>query len=102
MGKAFEKKKQNKKAIEDQGEKQKKAIEKNGKQLFESIKNIKNDFNVEKDGVSCEKHLFNRLLAKRDSEFADIKNKICYNKLIYNFKTEEKFTKDFRDYKMRL
>ena len=82
----------------------KKAIEKNGKQLFESIKNIKNDFNVEKDGVSCEKQkkIFNRLLAKRDSEFADIKNKICSNKLIYNFKTEEKLTKDFRDYKMRL
>ena len=55
MGKAFEKNKIKWKNNSRPRRKTKKAIEKNGKQLFESIKRIKNDFNVEKDGVSCEK-----------------------------------------------
>ena len=49
--------------IEDQGEKQIKAIEEHGKQLVESNELIKNDFTINRDGISLrkqkKKHLIN-------------------------------------------
>ena len=41
--------------LEDQGEKQIKPIEEHGKQLVESNELIKNDFTINRDGISLRK-----------------------------------------------
>ena len=93
LGKALEKQA---KTIKSQGEKQVKAIKEHGKQSVESNEVIKNDFTINRDSVSFrkQKKICNRLLAERASQFVDIKDKINPNKLIYEFKTEEKISKD--------
>ena len=48
------------------------------------------------------KRNINKLLNKRASEFVDIKDKIDLNKLIYNFKTEGKIPKEFRNFQTPL
>ena len=55
--------------------------------MIESNEVIKNDFNIDRDGVlhKKQKEIFNKLLAKRASEFLGIKDKIDPNKLIYSF-----------------
>ena len=89
LGKALEKQT---KTIENQGEKQIKELEEHGKQLIESNELIKNDFNIDRDGVPLkeQKEIFNKLLAEEASEFFGIKDIIHPNKLIYQFKTEGK------------
>ena len=47
-------------------------------------------------------YIFNKLLVKRASECADIKNEVDPNKLIYSFRTEGKIPKDFNDDRMPL
>ena len=49
-----------------------------------------------------QKEIFNKLLAKRASKFVGKKYKIDPNKLIFDFKTEGKIPKDFRNYQMPL
>ena len=59
LGKHFKKQT---KTIEDQEEKQIKALEYHGKQLIESNELVKKDFNIDKDGISLEeqrKYLMN-------------------------------------------
>ena len=70
LSKAFEKQI---KTIKDQGEKQTKAVGKNGKQLVESNELIKKDFNIDKDSVPLEeqKEMFNELVNERSSEFVN-------------------------------
>ena len=86
LGKAFEKQT---KTNEVQWKNQISAIKEHGKQIIESNEVAKNNFNTDKSGVSHEtqKEIFNRLVEERAHEFADIKDKIDPNKLIYSFKT---------------
>ena len=46
--------------------------------------------------------IFNELLNERASKFNGVKDKIDHNKLIYDFKTEGKISKDFGDYQIPL
>ena len=80
-GKAFEKQT---KTIEDQGKNQICVIKEHGKEIIESNKVAKNDFNINKSGVSNEKH---RRVEEKVHEFPDIKDKSDPNKLEYKFKT---------------
>ena len=90
LGKALEKQA---KTIKSQGEKQVKAIKEHGKQSVESNEVIKNDYTINRDSISFRKRK-KYVTAERASQFVDIKDKINPNKLIYEFKTEEKISKD--------
>ena len=59
LGKVLQKQK---KAIEDQGEKQIKAFVEHGKQLVESNECIKNDLNIDKDSVRLEEQKIKNLM----------------------------------------
>ena len=59
LGKVLQKQK---KAIEDQGEKQIKAFDEHGKQLVESNECIKNDLNIDKDSVRLEEQKIKNLM----------------------------------------
>ena len=59
LGKVLQKQK---KAIEDQGEKQIKAFDEHGKQLVESNEFIKNDLNIDKDSVRLEEQKIKNLM----------------------------------------
>ena len=80
------------------------AIKESGKQIIESNKVAKNDFNIDRSGVTHEKHkeIFNELVKERALEFFDIKDKIDPNNLVYTFKTDGNEPKDFRNYKTPL
>ena len=54
LGKAFEKQTE---TIKEQGKNQVGAFEKHGKQIIESNEIAKNDFNIDKSGVSHEKQI---------------------------------------------
>ena len=91
-------KKTNKKetnTIEDQREKQIKAIEKLGKQLVEF-----NDFNTNKADAPIEKQkeIANKLLKENPYEFHDLNNSIYANNLICEYKPERRSSKHFRQY----
>ena len=91
-------KKTNKKetnTIEDQREKQIKAIEKLGKQLVEF-----NDFNTNKADAPIEKQkeIANKLLKENPYEFHDLNNSIYANNLICEYKPERRSSKHFRHY----
>ena len=78
-------------------------IEEHGKQLTESNELIKNDFNIDKDGIPLKerKKNFMKFFTKgvwSFSEFEDLDNKIHSNNLIYEFKTEGIGAKDFRNF----
>ena len=47
-----------------------------------------------------QKEIFNKLVEERTHEFADIKDKVDLNKLVYKFKTGTNEPKDFRNYQM--
>ena len=47
-----------------------------------------------------QKEIFNRFVEERAHEFANIKDKIDLNKLIYSFKTGVNEPKDFKNYQM--
>ena len=80
------------------------AIKKSRKQIIESNEVAKNDFNIDRSGVSHEKQkeIFNRLVKERALEFSDIKDKIAPNNLVYTFKTGENEPKDSGNYQMPL
>ena len=63
---------------------------------------LKINFNIDKRGVlhGKRKEMFNRLVKGRGHEFADAKDKIDPNKLVYSFKTCVNRTKDFINYQM--
>ena len=81
LGKAFEKQRSGK-------INQISAIKDSGKQIIESKEGAKNDFDIDRSGVSHEKQkkIFNRLVKQRALEFSDIKNKIDLNDLVYILK----------------
>ena len=84
LGKAFEKQRSGK-------TNQISAIKDSGKQIIESKEGAKNDFDIDRSGVSHEKQkkIFNRLVKQRALEFSDIKNKIDLNDLVYILKLLE-------------
>ena len=83
------------KTIEDQREKQIKAIEKHGEQLVEF-----NNFNIDKADARIEKQkeVANKLLKENPFEFHDLDNGIYANNLICEFKHERRSSKHFRHY----
>ena len=91
------------KIIEDQGEKQKKALEKHGKQLVESNELVKRILISTKIAY----HLKNKkiylmnLLNKRSSEFWDLEKRINPDNLIYKYKTEGRSPKELVFIKIR-
>ena len=101
LGKAFEKQT---KTIEDQGKNQIRAIKESRKQIVESNKVAKNDFNIDRSGVSHEKQkeIFNNLVKESALEFSDIKDKIDPNNLVYLFKTGGNEPTGFGNYQMPL
>ena len=85
-GKALEKQT---KTIDDQGRKQIKPIEEDGKQLVESNALVeKNDCNTEKKLLLNEKELYKKIVAEKNNEIHTLNNKIKYDKLTYSFKSE--------------
>ena len=101
LGKAFEKQT---KTIIDHGENQINAIKESTKQIIESNKLDKNDFNIDRSGVPHEKQnrIFDRLVKERALEFSDIKDKIDPDNLVDTFKTDGNESKDFGNYQMPL
>ena len=101
LGKAFEKQT---KTIEDQEKNQISAIKESGKQIIESNEVAKNDFNINRSGVTYkkQKEIFNWLVKERALELSDIKDKIDPNNLVYTFKIDANEPKDFRNYKTPL
>ena len=96
LGKHFKKQT---KTIEDQEEKQIKALEYHGKQLIESNELVKKDFNIDKDGISLEeqrKYLMN--LPKKMLWILEFFKKANPNSLIYKYKTKGRSQKDFSNY----
>ena len=75
LGNAFEKQT---KTIEHQGINYISAIKKHGKQIIEYNEVAKNDFNIDRSGLSHEKkeEIFSRLVKEGVLEFADIKIKL--------------------------
>ena len=102
MVKLLKKTKKQKKTIDDQGKSQVSATKEHGKQIIESSEVAKNDLNIGRSDVSNEKQkeIFNKLVEERTHEFADIKDKVDLNKLVYKFKTGANEPKDFRNYQM--
>ena len=91
------------KIIEDQGEKQKKALEKHGKQLVESnelVKRILISTKIEYHLKNKKRYLMN-LLNKRSSEFWDLEKRINPDNLIYKYKTEGRSPKELVFIKIR-
>ena len=83
--------------IEDQGKKEINAIEYHGKQLFESNKVIKNDFNIDRDSTPHdEQKIYMYLMNLLEKGF--LEKKVNSNNLIYNYKTEGMSPKDFINY----
>ena len=101
LGKAFEKQA---KTIEDHERNQISAIKESGKQIIEYNEVAKNDFNVDRSGVSLEKQkeIFNKFVKERSLEFSDIKDKIDPNNLVYIFKTGENEPQGFGIYQILL
>ena len=101
LGKALEKQT---KTIVNQEKNQISAIKESAKQTIESNKAAKNDFNIDRTGVTHEKQkeIFNELVKERALEFSDIKDKLDPNNLVYTFKTDENEPKDFGNYKTPL
>ena len=81
LGKALEKQT---KMIEDQGKKQIKAVEVYLKQLVESSKVIKKNFNINRDSTPPEeqKKIFNELITERSSEHWNLEERINSDNLI--------------------
>ena len=81
LGKALEKQT---KMIEDQGKKQIKAVEVHLKQLVESNKVIKKNFNINRDSTPLEeqKKIFNELITERSSEHWNLEERINSDNLI--------------------
>ena len=81
LGKALEKQT---KMIEDQGKKQIKAVEVHLKQLVESSKVIKKNFNINRDSTPLEeqKKIFNELITERSSEHWNLEERINCDNLI--------------------
>ena len=81
LGKALEKQT---KMIEDQGKKQIKAVEVYLKQLVESSKVIKKNFNINRDSTPLEeqKKIFNELITERSSEHWNLEERINSDNLI--------------------
>ena len=98
LGKAFEKQT---KTIEDQLKNQISAIKESGKQIIESNEVSKNDFNIDRSGVTHDKQkeIFNGLVKERALEFSNIKNEIDPNNLVDAFKTDGNEPKDFKNYR---
>ena len=91
------------KIIEDQGEKQKKALEKHGKQLVESnelVKRILISTKIAYHLKNKKRYLMN-LLNKRSSEFWDLEKRINPDNLIYKYKTEGRSPKELVFIKIR-
>ena len=91
------------KIIEDQGEKQKKALEKHGKQLVESnelVKMILISTKIAYHLKNKKRYLMN-LLNKRSSEFWDLEKRINPDNLIYKYKTEGRSPKELVFIKIR-
>ena len=101
MGKDFKKQT---KAIEDQVKNQISTIKESGKQITESNEVAKNDFIIDRSGVSHEKQklVFNRLVKERALDFYNAKDKIDPNNLVYIFKTGGNEPKDLGSYQMLL
>ena len=81
LGKALEKQT---KMIEDQGKKQIKAVEVHLKQLVESSKVSKKNFNINRDSTPLEeqKKIFNELITERSSEHWNLEERINSDNLI--------------------
>ena len=88
------------KKIEDQGEKQIKAIEDHEKQVVESNKLVKKDFNIDRDSIPFEeqKKIVNELVEKKSYKFQNLKEKNNLNNLMYKYKTERRNPKNFSNY----
>ena len=86
------------------GKNQISAIKENGKQIIESKESAKDDFAIDRSGVSHEKQkeIFNRLVKQRALEFSDIKNNVDPIDLVYIFKTIGNERKDFGNYQILL
>ena len=96
LGKSFEKQT---KTIEEQGKT--KTIEDHEKQLVESNKLLKKDFNIDRNYHVyhlTNKKIFNRLVEEKSYEFNNLKEKINPNNLVYEFKTEGRIPKGFSNY----
>ena len=100
LGKAFEKES---KTTEDQEKNQISTIKESGEQIIESNKVTKNDFNIDRSGVSHEKkEIFNRFVKERALEISNTKDKIDHNNLVYKFSGGENKPKDFRIFQLPL
>ena len=90
------------KTTEDQGKHLITAIKEHQKQIIESNEVAKNDFNIDRRVVSNEKQkeIFNRLVKERVNEFADTKDKIDLNELVYKSITGVNEPKGFKNYQM--
>ena len=72
------------------------------KSIVESNEVIKNDFSIDRSGVSHEKQkeIFNKFVKERALEFAVVKDRIDPNNLIYSYKTKGNIPKDFGYYQI--
>ena len=79
------------KTIEDQAKCQISAIKYSGEQIIESNEVAKNDFDIDRSGVSHEKQreIFNRPVNERALLFSDIKDKIDTDNLVHKFNGKE-------------
>ena len=84
LGKAFQKQT---KTVEDQGKILINSTKESGKQIIESNKVAKNDFNIDRSRVLHEKQkeIFDKLVNERAFQFADIKYKTDPTKFVYQF-----------------
>ena len=82
LGKAFEKQTN---TIEDQGKKEIKALKEHEKQLVESNRLVKNDFNTDRDSIPFDgqRKVFNGLVEEKSSEFQDLEKRINPDNWIY-------------------
>ena len=65
----------------------------------------KNDFNIDRSGVSLDKQKKKRikeLVRERALDLSDIKDKIDSNNLVYLYSTGKNNTKDFGNYQMSM
>ena len=89
--------------MEDQGKDQISTIKESGKQIIERNEIAKNDFNIDRSGVSLDKQKKKRikeLVRERALDLSDIKDKIDSNNLVYLYSTGKNNPKDFGNYQM--
>ena len=82
LGKTFEKQTN---TTEDQGKKEIKALKEHEKQLVESNRLVKKDFNTDRDSIPFDEQrkVFNELDEERSSEFQDLEKRINPDTWIY-------------------